>query len=116
MRAMRRDRPAGAKTARARRATKPPVPGAVILGRLSWAKLDATDADIERDVKFILGEQDFSCLCQGQGPGREDRPAKSDAPDGHAGPFNAHSNYYRGRDAAGNSVTIRVVWDSKTMQ
>ena len=79
---------------------------AVSLGPLSWARLDASDSDVEHDLKFILGEQDFTSLCGTQWPDRGSREftmrANASAPP---------SCYYRGRDDDGNCVTVCVVRD-----
>lgn len=55
---------------------------------LNWAPLDADDA---RDLKLILSVRDFRSL---------------------SGQMAARPSLYRGRDAKGNAVTVRVVADA----
>ncbi len=56
---------------------------------LRWARLDAREAIAPRDLKLILGAGEFRQLCGTQ----------------------ANDGYYRGRDARGNVITVRVVAD-----
>lgn len=57
---------------------------------LSWSRVDATDTRVERDLKMILCAGDFQAL---------------------SGARAVTPCYYRGRDRAGNAITIRVIAD-----
>lgn len=57
---------------------------------LRWSRVDATDARVERDLKMILCARDFQVLSGSQA---------------------VTPCYYRGRDRAGNAITVRVIAD-----
>jgi hypothetical protein len=57
---------------------------------LHWSRVDATDSRIERDLKMIVSARDFQVL---------------------SGSRAVTPCYYRGRDRAGNAITIQVVAD-----
>ncbi len=59
---------------------------------LHWSLLEANDAGVARDLKLILGERDFRAL---------------------SGSVAVRPSYYRGRDAQGNAITVRVVADAE---
>jgi hypothetical protein len=57
---------------------------------LRWSRVDAADTRIERDLKLILCARDFQVLSGSQA---------------------VTPCYYRGRDRAGNAITVRVIAD-----
>jgi hypothetical protein len=57
---------------------------------LRWSRVDAADSRVERDLKMILCARDFQVL---------------------SGSRAVTPCYYRGRDRAGNAITVRVIAD-----
>lgn len=79
---------------------------------LSWEKLDATGCDVERDLKFILCEQDFTSLCGTQWPGAVSEklsgPPSLQPPGDTSLPF----VYFQGHNKDGNCVKVCVIRDT----
>lgn len=88
---------------------------ASLLPHLSWAKVDADDGDVDRDLKLILCEQDFRSLCGHPRPEHgykyvsdfdvlqslEDKPYPT-------------AVYYHGYDNDGRCVKVCVIRDTTT--
>lgn len=101
-----------AKRTAGRRLRTAPPPDAVVC-RWSWVRLEALEFDVEHTLRFILCEQDFTCLCGTRSLDaaplkrrrkdiRNRRPGMSPSP----------PSYYRGQDEDGNYVTVCVVPDA----
>jgi hypothetical protein len=85
---------------------------AAVLRSLSWEKLDATECDVERDLKFILCEQDFTSLCGTQWP--DDKPQNFPGPLTLQPPGDTSlpAIYFQGHDDDGNCVKVCVIRDT----